>query len=249
MALGVYKPRNPRNTRLWRILHRYFNAFQDAYEKRYGYIRRIVVKRVHAYLKCGILDFGFARVRCPKCRHEYLVAFSCKARGICPSCQAKRQAEFSAFISRDVLHQVPHRQVVLSVPRRLRPYFLHNRRLLAKLARCGYDTVRDLLTSAFKGKSSPGAIVCIQTFGSLLDFHPHLHILVSWGLFHGNGCFHPLHAVPSADSLSRLFRHKVLRMLLKQGAIDQDIVDNMLSWRHIGFGADIGAELQPGKGV
>ena len=34
-------------------------------------------------------------------------------------------------------------------------------------------------------------------------------------------------------------------MLLKQGAIDQDIVDNMLSWRHTGFGADIGAELQP----
>ncbi|MFH1709079.1 MAG: transposase zinc-binding domain-containing protein, partial [Planctomycetota bacterium] len=57
------------------------------------------------------LDYGFARVRCPQCKHEYLVAFSCKARGFCPSCQSKRRAEFAAFLTEAVLAPVPHRQV------------------------------------------------------------------------------------------------------------------------------------------
>ena len=46
---------------------------------------------VHRYLDCGIFDQGVARIRCPDCRHEFLVAFSCKLRGLCPSCHQKRE--------------------------------------------------------------------------------------------------------------------------------------------------------------
>jgi hypothetical protein len=37
-----------------------------------------------------VLAHGFARVRCESCKDELLVAFSCKGRGVCPSCNAKR---------------------------------------------------------------------------------------------------------------------------------------------------------------
>lgn len=37
-----------------------------------------------AYLRCGILAHGFARVRCDDCATERLLAFSCKGRGVCP---------------------------------------------------------------------------------------------------------------------------------------------------------------------
>jgi hypothetical protein len=33
---------------------------------------------------CGILKHGFARVRCGSCKHEFLLAFSCKCRYFCP---------------------------------------------------------------------------------------------------------------------------------------------------------------------
>ncbi|MDT8322336.1 MAG: transposase zinc-binding domain-containing protein [Xanthomonadales bacterium] len=33
------------------------------------------------YLKCGRLEHGFLRVKCGGCRHEHLIAFSCKLRG------------------------------------------------------------------------------------------------------------------------------------------------------------------------
>jgi hypothetical protein len=39
--------------------------------------------------KSGLLEHGFLRVKCDGCRHEHLVAFSCKRRGLlrasCPS--------------------------------------------------------------------------------------------------------------------------------------------------------------------
>ena len=51
-----------------------------------------VQRELSAYLECGILAYGFARARCPDCTAEFLVAFSCKGRGVCPSCTTKRMA-------------------------------------------------------------------------------------------------------------------------------------------------------------
>jgi len=75
------------------------------------------------YLECGIRAYGFARDRCPDCGHDFLVAFSCKGRGLCPSCNARRMAETAAhLIDRSRLSPLPVRQWVLSVPKRLRWY-------------------------------------------------------------------------------------------------------------------------------
>jgi Transposase zinc-binding domain len=46
-----------------------------------------------ATLECGILAHGFARARCGECGHDFLIAFSCKGRGVCPACNARRMAE------------------------------------------------------------------------------------------------------------------------------------------------------------
>lgn len=51
---------------------------------------QFVKDEFEAYLECGILAHGFLRVRCNECAHEKLVAFSCKRRGFCPSCGARR---------------------------------------------------------------------------------------------------------------------------------------------------------------
>ena len=45
-----------------------------------------------SYLECGILSFGFGRCFCPSCKHGFAVAYSCKTRGLCPSCNSKRMA-------------------------------------------------------------------------------------------------------------------------------------------------------------
>ena len=51
-----------------------------------------VQREFEDYLTCGRLEHGFLRVRCSDCHAERLVAFSCKRRGFCPSCGARRMA-------------------------------------------------------------------------------------------------------------------------------------------------------------
>jgi XTP/dITP diphosphohydrolase len=59
------------------------------------------------------------------------VAFSCKGRGVCPSCNARRMVEVAAHLNDHVLPPLPIRQWVLSVPKRIRPFFHHDPALLA----------------------------------------------------------------------------------------------------------------------
>ena len=86
-----------------------------------------VEKDLRAYLRCGILAHGFARLRCEDCGHERLLAYSCAGRGVCPpkvgypSCNTRRMAEVAAHVTDHVLPHLPVRQWVLSLPKRLRP--------------------------------------------------------------------------------------------------------------------------------
>jgi ribosomal protein S27E len=72
---------------------------------------------------------GFARIRCPDCHAEHLLMFSCRTRGFCPSCHAKRLEEWGEWMREELLLDVPHRQVVFTIPRMLRIFFKYNRRL------------------------------------------------------------------------------------------------------------------------
>jgi len=69
------------------LMDQHFDTFQQVYDERfqpkYGYWRPVVERSVAAFLKCGDLQEGFARVRCPKCKHEMFVAYSCKQRCTC----------------------------------------------------------------------------------------------------------------------------------------------------------------------
>src|SRR5450432_257288 len=56
---------------------------------------RHVERELEAFLRCGLLEHGFTRVRCTSCHDELLVAFSRKCRGICPSCTSRRMEHAS----------------------------------------------------------------------------------------------------------------------------------------------------------
>jgi len=62
--------------------------------------------------------------------------FSCKTRGFCPSCHAKRLEEWGEWMRETLLLDVPHRQVVFTIPKMLRFFFEFKRKLLGDLCRC-----------------------------------------------------------------------------------------------------------------
>ena len=59
------------------------------------------------FLRCGVLEHGFLRVVCDQCHAERLVAFSCKRRGFCPSCGARRVAESARHLVEEVFGPSP----------------------------------------------------------------------------------------------------------------------------------------------
>jgi hypothetical protein len=130
-ARGVYKPRRPQASPLFRLVSDHLQRVQTVYDERfareYGPWRPVGAQVADKLLACGVLDRGFARIRCDDCAHEYLLAFSCKCRYFCPSCHAKRLTIWTQWLDTTLLAPVPHRQVVLTIPKRLRAYCLYRR--------------------------------------------------------------------------------------------------------------------------
>jgi len=82
----------------------------------------VVKEPVAAYLGCGRLLGGFARISCPRCRGEHVPAFACRTRYFCPSCQAKRAALFAEHLG-ELRAPVAHRHYVFTIPKALRALF------------------------------------------------------------------------------------------------------------------------------
>ena len=61
---------------------------------------RFVEQEFREFLTCGVLAYGFTRLRCRDCTLERLVPFSCKRRGFCPNCGGRRMAERAAYSRR-----------------------------------------------------------------------------------------------------------------------------------------------------
>ena len=77
--------------------------WEERFERRYGFWRGFYDAAVARYLDCGVPEAGFARLKCDACGSERLLTLSCKQRGICPSCDAKRAASFAAFLKDELV--------------------------------------------------------------------------------------------------------------------------------------------------
>jgi len=212
-----------------------------------------VEKEFRSYLKCGILAHGFARARCASCGHDFLVAFSCKGRGACPSCNAKRMAETAAHLVENVIPHVPVRQVVLSVPKRLRPFLHHRPRtagaVLHILLRAFQATLREACPTA-PVTASIGAVSFLHRFGSSLNTHFHYHLCVVDGLFEevqrdagpdpanpdSRLRFHEATALSPLllERLQQTIRSRVLRHFRRHDLLEPNDADHMLTWDHGG---------------
>ncbi|TET75599.1 MAG: hypothetical protein E3J56_00235 [Candidatus Aminicenantes bacterium] len=171
---GIYRQRHPKLTVFYKVLFHYFGKFLFEYETRfereYGYFRPVIKEVVEKYLDCGNPMCGFARIRCPDCGEERLLTFSCKTRGFCPS-YAKQREEWGEWLREELVLDVPHRQVVFTVPKMFRLFFRYKRHLLGVLSLCAIHAILRYLRAATRLDLMPGIIAVIQTFGSRPSSH------------------------------------------------------------------------------
>jgi hypothetical protein len=182
-----YQRHEPKKTILYKLIQANWLSFQQQVEHDLGYpLPDFVNKEFEAYLRCGILAHGFLRAKCTSCPHEMLVAFSCKKRGFCPSCGARRMAETAAHL---VDHVLPHkniRQWVLTFPVPIRLCLAVRPKVMARALEISH-----LVTSQYYRKkaglgaknSKSGAVTLIQRFGGSLNLNIHFHQLFVDGCY------------------------------------------------------------------
>jgi hypothetical protein len=149
-------------------------------------------------------------------------------------------------VAEEVCFPVAHRQVVLTVPKRLRLHTRFDRKLLGKLCSCAWTCIKTEVRRLLgRADVIPGMIGAIQTHGELLHWHPHIHVLVTCGAWTPEGDFLEL---PEFDTERLLvaWQEAVFALYLAEGKIEPEVVQNMRSWPHSGFSVDQSVLLPAG---
>ena len=170
----VYVRHRPERTLLYQLVQEYYPAFKAHLAAQGRALPGYVEQEFEDYLKCGRLEEGFLRVRCETCHAEHLVAFSCRRRGFCPSCGARRMAESAALLVDEVFPEQPVRQWVLSVPYPLRFLFASRPAIMGQVLGIVYRCIATHLIKKAGFSRQPaqaGAVTLIQRFGSALNLN------------------------------------------------------------------------------
>src|SRR2546428_8708601 len=96
-AVATYEPRDPSCTVLYTVIADHLETFLASFDDPEATgLPAYVQREFYDYLQCGILAHGFLRLGCDTCPKELLLSFSCKRRGVCPSCAPRRLAQTAA---------------------------------------------------------------------------------------------------------------------------------------------------------
>ena len=88
-------------------------------------------------------------------------------------------------------------------------------------------------------------VAAIQTFGELLHWHPHFHVLLTCGAFTPQGEFLELPEL-DLERLQAAWQEAVFALYLAEEKIEPEVVENMRSWPHSGFSVDQSVYLPAG---
>jgi hypothetical protein len=246
---GRYQRHRPEQTLFYQLVDEYYPAFAALMAEQGKELPGYVQREFEEFLNCGRLEHGFLRVRCETCLAEPLVAFSCKRRGFCPSCGARRMAESAALLVNEVLPQQPMRQWVLSFPFPLRFLFASRPEIMGRVFGIVYRVIATQLvkkTGHTHQAAKTGAVTLIQRFGSALNLNIHFHMLFLDGVYverpNGTARFRWVKA-PTTEELTQLahtIAHRVGRFLERQGLLERDAENSYLS-------GDLETSLRPKK--
>jgi hypothetical protein len=93
----TYQRHKPEETFLYQAISGHVEQFfvEVASDESRKPLPVFVRREFDKYLACGLLTEGFIRLKCTDCNESMVVGYSCKCRGFCPSCAARRMSERS----------------------------------------------------------------------------------------------------------------------------------------------------------
>src|SRR6201993_5046770 len=127
---------------------------------------------------CGTPALGANLFACPQCPHRHWAPRSCGDRH-CPRCLAAKSRQWLEKQTRSLL-PVTYYHCVFTLPAELNSLVLANQgRLYSLLFDCAAKSLLEFGRNRLKGDL--GITAVLHTWGQKLDFHPHLHCIVTGG--------------------------------------------------------------------
>ena len=199
------------------IFHRFYPAYLDQYSP-----SPVQAKVAHNIMNCKTGAYGANVCICEDCGSVQIHYNSCRNR-CCPMCQAVPKEMWMDARREDVL-DAPYFHLVFTVPDLLNPVIYSNQKLLYDtLYHAASATISELAADREHLGAKVGYICILHTWGSEMNFHPHIHtILLGGGLTSdnqwtdkGENFFLPIQVI------SKVFRGKYLEELKKLWEEDQ----------------------------
>jgi len=157
------------------------DRFAPAYAQRYpGALLPSHQRAIRDILACRTPALGGHLWHCPECDQDVYVYHGCRNRA-CPACHAAQTQQWLED-RREELLPCPYFHLTTTVPQGLRDLFRGNQKLFYDLlmsltAQC----VMDVAANPKHLGATPGILAVLHTWTGTLDYHPHVHCLVTGG--------------------------------------------------------------------
>jgi len=192
-----------------------FQNFFDSYATTHA-VSEVQAKAAGCIKNCKTGKLGYNMSVCPDCGHTRIHACSCNNRD-CPSCQAPLEQKWVMERNSELVSLIAYYHVIFTVPHELNGLFLENQKLMYDLLfRAASDTLLTLCRDKKYMGATPGIVSVLHTWGQRMNYHPHLHVMLSGGGLTPAGKFietrHKGFIIP-VRVLGKLFRGKFLACL------------------------------------
>jgi len=193
-----------------------FRRYGEAYRQQHGASMSATQWRVMSAIEvCRTAALGGHLERCDQCGYERNAFNSCRDRH-CPKCQCLARAQWIEQRQSELL-DVPYFHVVFTVPEEIAAITYQNKEVIYDiLFRATAETLKKIAADPKHLGAEIGFFALLHSWGSNLQFHPHLHCVVPGGGLSAHGqrwiSCRPDFFLP-VRVLSRLFRRLFLEAL------------------------------------
>src|SRR5215470_17651283 len=151
-------------------------------ERNRHWLRWKHVKVLRAIERCRTAALGGHLDECTRCRHRAISFNSCRDRH-CPKCQTAARERWIAARRRELL-PTPYAHIVFTLPRRLAPLVLQNKKVLYDLLfRISAETLLEVARDPKHLGAESGFFSVLHTWSQQLKLHPHVHCVAPAGGF------------------------------------------------------------------
>jgi hypothetical protein len=138
------------------------------------------IKAVEAITQCQTIARGFNILSCPDHHRDKIQTHACRHRS-CPICADKSRYQWIEA-EKQRLIDCSHYHVIFTLPHEYLNLWQYNRKWFTRhIFKACRDTLIELMKDPKYLGVIPGLLMTLHTWGRQLNYHPHIHCLVTAG--------------------------------------------------------------------